>query len=105
MPRQDKDKKEKDMKIGDKVYCKKGGRMRGEGSFSGVIVGFSKWRNYDAVNVKKDFPRTTYSATVQCLVKNIEVRGRGTSHNNTQAKTVAVNKRFLLSDRHRIGHA
>lgn len=61
------------MKIGDRVQAMKGGRFPTEGSFTGTIVGFSKWRNYDAANVRKDSPRNSHGATVQCLVKNLKV--------------------------------
>lgn len=57
-------------KIGDNVFTVEGGRFRDEGPFSGVITGFSKWKHYDAANVKK---RDKYGdfITVQCLIKNL----------------------------------
>jgi hypothetical protein len=57
-------------KIGDKVLTVKGGRLKDEGSFSGIITGFSKWRQYDAANVKK-IGRNGREITVQCLVHNL----------------------------------
>jgi hypothetical protein len=61
------------MKIGDRVRTKKGGRLLGEGPFKGAVVGFSKWRGYNAVNVRKDYFRSSYGRTVQCLEKNLVV--------------------------------
>jgi acyl carrier protein len=55
--------------IGDKVHTNKGGRFDREGPFTGKIVGFSKWRNYDAANVRKDLN----GRVVQCLLKNLEL--------------------------------
>lgn len=57
-------------KIGDHVRTIKGGRLRDEGVFSGIITGFSKWRQYPAVNVKK-IGRNGRELTVQCLVHNL----------------------------------
>ena len=57
----------KKIKIGDHVATCKGGRFHYEGPFAGVVVGFSKWKNCDAVSIKKD----SNGKIVQCLVKNI----------------------------------
>jgi len=69
--------------VGDRVETRKGGRMRGEGPFRGVITGFSTWRGYDAANVKKDHPRTTRGATVQCLLQNLKLISRARKHRIT----------------------
>lgn len=57
-------------KIGDKVKTIKGGRLPDEGRFEGIIAGFSKWKTYNAANVKK-IGRTGKEITVQCLIKNL----------------------------------
>lgn len=53
-----------ELKIGDRVLTTKGCRIKG-GS-SGVIVGWSKWKDYPAAQVKK-----TDGKTKQFLVKNL----------------------------------
>jgi len=54
--------------IGQVVHTIKGDKMRGPG-YGGKIVGFSKWKNYDAANVKKE------DGTVrQFLCKNLRLR-------------------------------
>lgn len=52
------------IKIGERVTTLKGCRI--QGAFSGVVVGFSKWLDIPAVQVKKDSGKT-----VQCLRHNL----------------------------------
>jgi len=69
--------------IGDRVETRKGGRLRGEGPFRGVITGFSMWRGYDAANVKKDYPCNPHGAIVQCLLQNLKLIRRARSRHTT----------------------
>ena len=53
-----------EFKIGDKVRTLKGCRLNG--TSSGVIVGWSKWKDYEAAQVKK-----TDGKIRQFLIKNL----------------------------------
>ena len=53
--------------IGQKVRVP-GGRYRHEGAFIGEVVGYSMWRDYKALNVRKP-----NGQVVQCLEKNATV--------------------------------
>lgn len=53
-----------ELKVGDEVFTKKGCRM--VGPTGGVIIGWSKWKDYDAAMVKKYDGRIS-----QFLVKNL----------------------------------
>ncbi len=54
-----------DFKIGDKVKTVKGCRIKG--AFNGIVIGFGKWSNYDAVKVRKEIN----NKIVMCLTKNL----------------------------------
>jgi hypothetical protein len=54
-----------DFEIGMKVRTTKGCQYKG--AFSGEVVGFGKWSDYDAVKVKKN----TDGRIVMCLAKNL----------------------------------
>ena len=83
------------MKIRDIVRTKCGGRLHGEGPFTGTVVGFSTWKNYPAVNVKK-----SNGKIVQCLLKNLSVL----SNINTPPSIVPLNlpdvKRHVKPSKH-----
>ena len=53
-----------EFKIGDKVRTNKGCRINGPSS--GVIVGWSKWKDYEAAQVKKE-----NGVVRQFLLKNL----------------------------------
>jgi len=53
--------------IGDKVVTTKGCQYKG--SFSGVVVGYGKWRDFDGTKVKKD----NNGKVVLCLTKNLRL--------------------------------
>jgi len=63
------DNNHKNLRKGDYVKTTKGCRFNG--IFFGHIVGFTKWRNYHAVKVKKESSEFTNRRIVICLAKNL----------------------------------
>ena len=57
------------IKLGAKVKTNKGDRIKGS-RWTGTVVGFTMFRDYEAVLVKKNRGRV-----VRCLKKNLEVVG------------------------------
>lgn len=60
---------DKKFRKGDYVKTTKG--CRSNGIFYGHIVGFTKWRDYPAIKVKKESSEFTGRRIVTCLAKNL----------------------------------